>query len=554
MRVKTSNYFINNTRWFVKSITLDRLKGIIDSIYTGNNCEVIHNGYFKKVVKCNYEHESFYIKQYTTKHSIDTFKSFFSTSKAHREWNRGHLLLKNNLLTAVPVAIGEKRHFGMLRECFIISKAVPNGISIRELLVKIQQSSADNKLLNKKTLLSNLTSYVRMIHDKGVLHGELHAENILIEIDTFTSFYLLDLGRMKFRNKGALSQAWRIREISRLLYSIIDVCTDEEITDMIKNYIRQTSLFKREEKFQKTVMGEIYRIKHRLWYSRSKKCLRTNNVFKIVNHHNYKINMRNEWDVNNLVVLVNRHTVLLKENLGNIIKISPKVGITRIQLPFEDMPGVCIKEYKYPSVFKRFLYCFCNSPARKAWFSAHGLMTLKFLTPKQYALIEERVSIQLKRSFIVMEDISNYLPCNKYIDEMFKSFHDKIIIKKKRDFISCLAVSFRRLHDTGVYHHDLKANNIMVEELHNKWNFYYLDLDRIYFSKKVSIEKKIKNLSQINASLSNIITYTDRLRFYLIYANIKALDIENKLVLRTIIRASIRRKHVWNPGVLGSGI
>src|SRR3989338_4971171 len=80
---------------------------------------------------------------------------------------------------------------------------------------------------------------------------------------------------------------------------------------------------------------------------------------------------------------------------------------------------------------------------------------------------------------------------------------------------------------------------------------YHLDLDRIYFGKKVSIEKKIKNLSQINASLSNIITYTDRLRFYLIYANIKALDIENKLVLRTIIRASIRRKHVWNPGVLG---
>ena len=552
MRVKTCNYFINNTRWVVKSITLDRLKGIIDS-YTGNNCEVIHNGYFKKVVKCNYEHESFYVKQYTVRNVMDAIKSVFSISKAQKEWNHAYNLLGYNLLTAEPIAYGEKRRFGLLKDCYIILKAVQDCISLKRVLLNssIHEYTGEHEKYKKSTLLKGLISFIREMHDYGVFHGELHAENILVDSRNLTLFYLIDLGRMKFRNKGALSQAWRIREISRLLYSIIDVCTDEEITDMIKNYIRQTSLFKREEKFQKTVMGKIYRIKHRLWYSRSKKCLRTNNVFKIVKHHNYKINMRNEWDVNNLVGLVNRHTVLLKENLGNIIKISPKVGITRIQFPFEDMLGVCIKEYKYPSVFKRFLYSFFNSPARKAWFSAHGLMALKFLTPKQYALIEERVSVKLKRSFIVMEDISNYLPCNKYIDEMFKSFHDKIIIKKKRNFISCLAVSFRRLHDTGVYHHDLKANNIMVEELHNKWNFYYLDLDRIYFSKKVSIEKKIKNLSQINASLSNIITYTDRLRFYLIYANIKALDIGNKLVLRTIVRASIKRKHVWNPGVLG---
>ncbi len=552
MQVKTYKYFINDTKWVVKSITLDRLKGIIDS-YTGNNCEVVHNGYFKKVVKCNYEHESFYVKQYTVRNVMDAVKSVFSISKAQKEWKHAYNLLGYNLLTAEHVAYGEKRRFGMLKDCYIILKAVQGCISLKRVLLNssVHECTGEHEKYKKSTLLKGLIPFIREMHDYGVFHGELHAENILVDSKNLTLFYLIDLGRMKFRNKGELSQAWRIREISRLLYSIIDVCTDEEITDMINNYIRQTSLFKRKEKFQKTVMGEIYRIKHRLWYSRSKKCLRTNDVFKIVNQHNYKINMRNEWDVNDLVVLVKRHTVLLKENLDNIIKISPKVGITRIQFPFEDIPGVCIKEYKYLSVFKRFLYCFCSSPARKAWFSAHGLMALKFLTPKQYALIEEKVSVQLKRSFIVMEDISNYLPCNKYIDGMFKSFHNKIIIKKKRDFITCLAVSFRRLHDTGVYHHDLKANNIMVEELHNKWNFYYLDLDRIYFGKKVSIEKKIKNLSQINASLSNIITYTDRLRFYLIYANIKALDIENKLVLRTIIRASIRRKHVWNPGVLG---
>ena len=127
---------------------------------------------------------------------------------------------------------------------FIISKAIPNGISIKELLVKIQQSSGDYKPFNKKSLLSNLISLRQDgTHDKGILHGELHAENILVDIDSIASFYLLDLGRTKFRKTIPLSL--KIQEIARLLYSVTDVCTKEEITEMINNYTDQRSTSKK---------------------------------------------------------------------------------------------------------------------------------------------------------------------------------------------------------------------------------------------------------------------------------------------------------------------
>jgi len=545
MQMKTNNYIVNNIRWLVKDISSDVLKEMLGSIDRGKNCEIVHNGYFKKVLKYTNNQHSFYIKQYTTRDAIDAIKSLFSVSKAHREWNKNHLLLRNNLLTPEPVAVGEKRRFGILKECFIISKAIPHSTSVKDLLFDIQQSSTNSVLSKKNSLIKNLISHVKTMHEYGIVHGELHAENILVDPNNVTAFYLLDLGRAQFTRKISLS--WRIRELSRLIYSIVDTCTNEEIKELIDNYTNQ--LLESEDRviFHKAVFKEVYSIKHRLWNSRTKKCLKNNNVFKVARHSNYVINMRCEWDVNTLVALINKHAFSLKQRLNNVIKVSNKISITCVPVSHNSIKGVCIKEYRYPSALKGFFYSFCSSPARRAWFAAHGLIAANFRTPKPIALFEEKRAGILKKSFIIMEGISACLPCNKYVSEKFSDPCNKVTSGKKRRFISCLAMSFKRLHDSGTYHSDLKANNIMIMELPDTWDFFYLDLDRVCFNKKITLAKKIKNLSQLNASLSNCITYTDRLRFYRAYTGVESLDRESKRILQALIQLSIQRKHIWSP-------
>ena len=112
----------------------------------------------------------------------------------------------------------------------------------------------------------------------------------------------------------------------------------------------------------------------------------------------------------------------------------------------------------------------------------------------------------------------------KYVVERFCNPSDKIASKEKRRFVSCLALSLKQLHDSNIYHGDLKANNnIMVSELQDAWDFIYIDLDRVSFNKIITLKRKIKNLSQLNASMPKCITYTDRLRFYKIYTGKKTL-------------------------------
>lgn len=539
------SYERKNIQWLVKDSLSDVLKEMLDSLDKNKNCEIIRDGENRKVLKYTHNHRSFYIKQYSTKNGLKAIKSLFSLSKAQKEWNQSQLLFKKQLHTAELVALGEKRHFGMLKNCYIISKAIPNSTTVRDLLIEIEQSAEPYKQFKKNTLLNNLISYLKKMHDSGISHGELHAENILVNQNDITLFYLIDLGRTKFKRK--LSVSSRIQEIARLSYSLIPICTNEEIAELANNYASQVVRLKEKNSFIEKFFRKLYKIQRRIWYGRAYKSLKNNLVFKVTKHNRYTINVKNEWDINVLQAMIHQHDLQVEKGGSNIIKTSSKTNITCIPSPGKITQSVYIKEYRYPTFMKKLRHYLFGSPARKAWFAAHGLMALDFQTPKPVALLEERNFCRIKRSFIIMEDLSACLVSNKYLSEKYRNLSDKVTSQRKRMFISCLATSFRQLHDSNIYHGDLKAENILIMELSNGWNFYYLDLDRVFFYKKITLRRRIKNLSQLNASMPNCITYTDRLRFYRTYTGMRRLTKENKQILQTIIHLSIQRYDSWIP-------
>ncbi|MDR4509280.1 MAG: lipopolysaccharide kinase InaA family protein [Candidatus Brocadiaceae bacterium] len=553
------------------------------------HCEIIRDGRSRKVLKYTNGQETFYIKHYTSKIGINMIKTFFSPSKAKKEWNQNHLFMKYCLPTATPVALGEKKHHGRISDCYIISREIPHSISVKELLGRMHESLHNNDEEKKNTLHKNIITFIKTVHDRGFFHGELHAENILVNTDTVTDFYLIDLGHSRLRTNLPLS--WRIKELSRFLYSILDSYSPDEIHVMIRFYgnhetpsVNNEHLFSlppvplinanfhttaeknQEDKrkiqaknhslrptekdiFHKKILKTIQKIKRKRWKSRAKKCLQNNNRFSVAKYGCYTLHKRNEWNMNTLLALIDKHALFLKENVSQTIKVSTKVGITRIPVANEKFEHLCIKEYRYLSPLKGIAYYFFGSPAQKAWFAAHGLKALGFLTPQSVALFETKANGRLTKSFLIMEDISRCLPCDAYVIQRFGNSHRKVNFKTKTRFIFTLANSFKNLHNSGIYHRDLKANNIMVDESNTTWSFFYLDLDRVHFYKKITSKIRANNLSQLNASLPNTITYTDRLRFYRTYAEINNLSTMDKQLIHSIIRKSIQRKHAWNPRV-----
>jgi tRNA A-37 threonylcarbamoyl transferase component Bud32 len=111
-----------------------------------------------------------------------------------------------------------------------------------------------------------------------------------------------------------------------------------------------------------------------------------------------------------------------------------------------------------------------------------------------------------KKSFFFSEFIKDGTSLNEYLS----SIRD---IKNKRIAIRKLALWVKKIHDRNVWQRDFNSDNV----LYKKGNFILIDLDSVRI-KKLSEKRKITNLSQLNASLSNAITYKDRLRFFHYYS------------------------------------
>lgn len=266
-----TGYIFNNVQWVVKDLQPDVFQEMMGAVFGSNECEIIRSEPYKKILKYTKNNESFFIKQYITKSRIDAVKSVFVTSKAKREWNNGLLLLKCRIPTPEPVAVGERKRVGAVKDCYIISRAIPDSVTGKERLITLQQSPEENRSANKGTFLKRLISYVKTLHACGLFHGELHAENILVGRNS-GAFYLIDLGRVKFRKKIPL--AWKIYDLSRLLYSLMDVCTHDEIITAIDDYADDMSTVGNKKGFHTAVFRQIHRIRQRHWGGKTKKCLK----------------------------------------------------------------------------------------------------------------------------------------------------------------------------------------------------------------------------------------------------------------------------------------
>ncbi|MCK4783433.1 MAG: hypothetical protein KAV87_06755, partial [Desulfobacteraceae bacterium] len=112
-----------------------------------------------------------------------------------------------------------------------------------------------------------------------------------------------------------------------------------------------------------------------------------------------------------------------------------------------------------------------------------------------------------KKSFFLSEFLESSIGLNDYLS----SIKD---IKKKRMAVRRLAFWLKKIHDRNVWQRDFNSDNV----LYTRDTFVMIDLDGVKI-KNLSERRRIVNLAQLNASLSNAITYKDRARFFHYYSS-----------------------------------
>ncbi|MBW2039427.1 MAG: hypothetical protein JRI46_07520 [Deltaproteobacteria bacterium] len=468
-----------------------------------------------------------FLKRYKIRSLKEGLKYFFAPSKAQREWVMIHLAQRRGVPTSSPLAMGEERRGGILKEAFLITQAISPSKPLIEL---IHEGGQEAHILRAARL-------IRRVHEAGLFHQDLHAGNILVQRDE-GKLYLIDLHRSKPLRR--IPERRRLWNLAQFFYSVRGWLPSEDKKGFLQLYDEEGNIFKEG---LMEVLGKIERLEEKIYRrhmkSRTKRCLKNSGGFYVAKEDGWRIWARRDWQPEGLLEAMKKHKDILASKKEGLIKDGRRTAITL----FEFMERrICVKEYRHKGVLLRLKGPLRRSKARKGWLMGNGLVVRGIVGITPLALLKRRRWGLPQEAFFIMESPPGYIELDRYMVRTFGvSLYERV---KKRAFLRTLAGFMAKLYLLKIAHRDLKTCNIIVKEEDDKWKFGLVDTDDVQLDKGIPKKRLIRELVQMNTSTPLFIEMSDRIRFLVKYLKLigryKARDI-----LPKVIRGSKGRELVY---------
>ncbi len=172
---------------------------------------------------------------------------------------------------------------------------------------------------------------------------------------------------------------------------------------------------------------------------------------------------------------------------------------------------------------------------RAGYRNAHLLEVLGVSTARPYAWLRRD-----GRVFAVYADLSR----SERLDHRARRLYGTQDRQAQARLRGAAAAWLGRLHRDGIYHGDLKGVNVLVRDRDGEPDFALIDTDRVrFFPREVDHRRRVKNLSQLAASIPVSVSRPERLRFFLRYAEGTSFGEDARRVAREV-QAQLARKIV----------
>jgi len=484
--------------------------------------------------------QAIFIKRHRRRHWKDDLKSLFFPSKAFLEWKTLLQFKRLHLPVPNPLAYGEKRKHGILQDSCLVTEALSLAEPLKHYLSReIGLPRSKKNFMRKRVVVSRLAEWIGRLHCKGVYYRDLHGGNIVCQEDSAgeVHVFFVDTGKARF---AAKTTSRKQAQDLALLHNSLPPGARTERVRFLQTYLKEARTTPLD---WKKIFREIDRVaqalRERHIKSRNKRCLKRSTSFMVKASGKRKYYFRKEFS---------------EENIGRTVE-----GIERnARAPQKDGHGkkkrhelICLKiahtdryaaicaRYFQHGIRERVKSVFGYSPGKIAWFKSNGLVVRDVPTPLPLALVEENDCMGLKASMLITEDLSRLDRLDKYMAEHFTYPDRKPQPHRKNAFITTLVGSLKHAYGKKVYFKRLSAKEIFVEEMAGgSWRFYFGNAALAVLNRRVSREKQISNLMQLNASIAGKVDQKDQLRFLVRFLKPLPRE-ERKKCLREVIAQSV---------------
>ncbi len=523
------------TRWNVRPACADYFVGHIVKRLDGlesMNGNVIKSNPVRTLLRFEGGGECppFVLKIYRVAGLLRRLKETLLGANARRENDNLLLLAGSGVATPLPIACGVEKAGPMVARSFLATEEVEGAQTLKELL----QAAADDDPQRNRLLL-HAAQMTAALDQTGLVHRDLHLGNILL--DGAGRPILIDLQRA--RKPSRPSPAQRGTNLRQMAYSVYHTLGEGGVDEFLECYADCAGQDPPDaQSLHEETWASIRKYRRIHMASRTRRCLRTSSGFAVSSVGRGRLYHVKDAGVD-LKEILDRHKASVEAGL--YIKKTDKIVLTRINIKNRNR-AVVVKQYM-PSIGSSLLAPLRGGRLRREWMHTHGLHVRGIGAPRPLALYETGAKGE---AFLITEYLEGFEPLNEAIESLCSADADW---DERRRLLAALAEFIAHIHTAEVYHHDLKANNVMAHRApKEEYEFALLDTDRVSFGKPVTQQQIVNNLAYLNAAIGNHLPDTDRLRFMKYYHAAGGPTV-SKDQIRQIVSLSIQRDHFWRPSV-----
>jgi UDP-glucose:(heptosyl)LPS alpha-1,3-glucosyltransferase len=220
----------------------------------------------KLMLKDNHSEIGVYLKRYQhpgCKEWITSLLKFSLPRNAMDEWKNVLAFHTSGIPTMVPISAGSKKHFGLKKESFLLTREIEGVERLDHYLPRHFSPPLNiHHIKEKRTLIKELALLVRRMHLSGLNHRDLYLCHILAKKDVSNSWkiYFADLHRVDQREKVSLR--WKVKDLAALNYSADkNIITRADRLRFIKYYQGENRLAAKTRVLIKKIVKKTYKIR-----------------------------------------------------------------------------------------------------------------------------------------------------------------------------------------------------------------------------------------------------------------------------------------------------
>ena len=315
---------------------------------------------------------------------------------------------------------------------------------------------------DKKHLLS-LIRIIARLHEKGIIHNDLHPDNFLVKDDII---YALDGAAVEQKSNTPLKTNVSLENLSILL-SQVDLSKNDLFYDLVGVYTNIRN-FKNVDGIEDKLKKYIAISRKRLTGRYLEKIYRNSTKILCKKSFSSLILCRREYLTPAMICFLNNPDVAFENPDQSLLKAGNSATVIRHNI---DGIELVIKRYNMKNIIHAVRRAFKKTRADISWRSAHLLMKNRINTSRPVAMIEKRFGPFRNKAFFICEyirgeDARHYFPNSGTEDA---SYMGQSIIRL-----------FTRLKSLMISHGDMKATNIIIRDEEP----FLIDLDSMTLHKR----------------------------------------------------------------------